>query len=205
MKVKGNVRLDPGPVYVSGGAVGCLLLHGLTGSPPEMRLLGEYLCERGLTVSIPLLAGHGTTAEELSRVRWQDWVVSTEAAWNELRRHCSLVFVGGLSLGSLLACHMAALHPEAGGLLVYSPAVKLANRWLGLASILQYVVKQWPKGDDDDMTDPLGRQRTWHYGSFPTHALHQVTKLQGVVRRELPLITVPAMVIYSTGDTTIHP
>ncbi len=205
MNIRGNAQLDPGSVYLSGGSVGCLLLHGLTGSPPEMALLGHYLHDRGLSVSIPLLAGHGTTPEELNRVRWQDWVLSAEMAWHELRAHCDPVFVGGLSLGSLLTCHMAALHPEAGGMIAYSPAVLVRNHWLRLAPLVKHLVKQWPKGEDDDLTDPLARTRTWHYASFPTGSLHELLKLQRVVRRELPGIHVAAMVVHSTGDSTIAP
>jgi len=205
MKIRGNPDLDVGAVSLPGGPVGCLLLHGLTGSPPEMSLLGAYLHGQGMSVAIPLLAGHGTRPEELQRVRWQDWVLSAETAWNSLKARCELVFVGGLSLGSLLACHMAALHPEAGGLMAYSPAVKLQNRWLGLAPVLKPFVQQWPKGEDDDLTDPLARTRTWHYASFPTGALHELTKLQRVIRRELPGIRMPLLVVHSTGDTTIAP
>ena len=55
-------RIIPGcePVYNAGGESACLLLHGFTSSPYEMRLLGEYLGREGYTVSIPLLPGHGT-------------------------------------------------------------------------------------------------------------------------------------------------
>lgn len=185
--------------------MGCLLLHGFTGSPPEMRLLGEFLNQRGVTVSAPLLAGHGTTPEALSCTRWRDWVASAEEAWGALRQSCTTIVVGGLSMGALLACHMAALHPEAAGLVVYSPAIRLANPWLGLTPVLRWVVRQVPKGENDDHTDPQARQRTWHYGTYPTAGLDELRKLQQGVRRELGRIRVPALVFYSSLDTAIHP
>jgi carboxylesterase len=40
--------LDPSPFLLEGGSVGVLLIHGFTGSPPEMRLVGDYLNQRGL-------------------------------------------------------------------------------------------------------------------------------------------------------------
>lgn len=42
--------LDLNPVLFPRGPVGCLLIHGGTGSPPEMRPMGEYLAQKGLTV-----------------------------------------------------------------------------------------------------------------------------------------------------------
>lgn len=57
-----QARNDPAPFILTGGDDGILLIHGFTGSPAEMRPLGCYLHERGLTVSAPLLPDHGTTA-----------------------------------------------------------------------------------------------------------------------------------------------
>jgi carboxylesterase len=205
MKIKGNPQLDPAAFTLTAGPVGCLLLHGFTGSPPEMRLLAEYLHGRGITVSAPLLAGHGTNAADLTHMRWQDWAASVEHAWAALRQTCPVTFVGGLSLGSLLACHLAAQHPEVAGLIAFSPAIRVANPWLGLAGVLRLLVKQWPKGDHEDLTEPNARQRTWHYATYPTNGLHQVTRLQRVVRRELRRTRVPALVVYSTLDSAIHP
>ncbi len=72
--------LDPSAFTLQGGPVGCLLLHGYTGSPPEMRLVGEYLNQRGITVSAPLLSGHGTEPEDLNRYKWTDWYADAEEA-----------------------------------------------------------------------------------------------------------------------------
>ena len=81
-----RTRPDPTPFFLEGGPSGALLIHGFTGSPPEMRLVGQYLHERGLTVSAPLLPGHGTSADDLNRCRWSDWTGRAQAALAELRR-----------------------------------------------------------------------------------------------------------------------
>jgi pimeloyl-ACP methyl ester carboxylesterase len=49
-----------------------LLCHGFTGTPQSMRPWGEYLSDRGYSVSIPLLPGHGTTWQEMNQTRWED-------------------------------------------------------------------------------------------------------------------------------------
>ena len=94
---------------------GVLLIHGYTGSPTEMRWIGDYLHARGLTVSGPLLPGHGTTPEAMNRCRWTDWTGHVEAALADLRTRCARVFVGGLSMGSLLTLYLAAHHPDLPG------------------------------------------------------------------------------------------
>ncbi|MHB0857144.1 MAG: alpha/beta hydrolase [Anaerolineae bacterium] len=198
--------VDPGPFTLSGGPAGFLLLHGLTGSPPEMLPLGRFLHERGVTVSAPLLAGHGTTAEELNRVRWQDWGADAEQALSALRRQCEVVFVGGLSMGALVALQLTALHPEVAGLALYAPAIKLANPLLPLLPIARHFVRQWPKepDTDTDLSDPSALERLWSYESNPTHAVGELLKLQRLVRRQLGSIRTPAIVFHSTRDATLH-
>ena len=63
-------KLDPSAFILENGPVGALLVHGFTASPTEMRLLGNHLHQRGLTVAAPLLPGHGTNLADLSKQRW---------------------------------------------------------------------------------------------------------------------------------------
>ena len=207
MKIRGNPTLDPGPFFFEGGPVGCLLIHGFTGAPTEVRPVGEYLHRKGLTVSGPLLAGHGTSPEELNRVRWQDWVASAEKALLALRARCEVVFVGGLSMGALVTMHLAARYPDLAGIILYSPAWKVAQRFMFLLPLARYVVKQWPKEPEGetDLTDPEAPLRLWHYDTNPTHGAYELMKLQRVVRREARRIRVPAIIFYSTRDSAIHP
>ena len=198
-------KVRPTPFRLGDGQIGCLLLHGFTGAPPEMRLLGEYLVGRGLRVAGPLLPGHGTTPEDLNHVRWQDWIAAAEAAWAELATECRTVFVGGLSMGALVAAHLALHHDEIPGVLLYAPALRVANRLLPLSIALRYVMRQFPTGAGTDLTDPEAPAKLWHYPTFPVAGAAELWRLQRVVRRELGEIRTPALVFYSTQDGTIHP
>ena len=88
---------------------GVLLVHGYTGSPAEMRLLGNYLNEKGgYTVLGVRLAGHGTTVEELEQTVWQDWYKAVDEGVKELHKTCDHIYVAGQSMGGLLAIKAAA-------------------------------------------------------------------------------------------------
>ena len=187
--------LDPSPFFFPGGAEGCLLIHGFTGSPPELRPMGEYLADCGLTVSGPLLAGHGTEPQDLARTTWQDWYDSAEKAFQELQRRCRKPFVGGFSLGALLALHLAA-HHDVAGLVLMSPALEVRDRRMRLVPLLRYFVKFMPKDMDpshSDLTDPEAHKRFWSYDVYPVEAVYQLQRLQQVVRSELPSIRAPAL------------
>ena len=91
---------------------GVLLVHGLTGTPNEMRLLGKGLQRAGFTVYGVQLAGHCGTQEDLVRTRWQDWAASVHAGAERLRKRVDSLVVMGLSMGAVLALELATARPE---------------------------------------------------------------------------------------------
>jgi carboxylesterase len=196
-------HLDLSPFLLEGGSTGVLLLHGFTGSPPEMRLVGDYLHERGFTVLAPLLPGHGTSVEGLNECKWTDWTEAAEGALADLRSRCKTVFVGGLSMGSLLTIYLAAHHTLPGAIL-YSPALKVANRLIRLSPALKYLIPKKPKSKKSDLTDPEAAQRKWSYNAFPSFAAHELLKLMRRARGLLPRVTCPLLIIHSIGDGAIQ-
>ena len=198
-------HLDPSPFFLEGGPIGVLLIHGFTGSPPEMRLVGDYLHQRDFTVSGPLLPGHGTTVEDMNRCRWTDWTGHVEQALADLQAGCETVFVGGLSMGSVLTLYLAAHHPGLPGAILYSPATWLSNRLIYLTPVLKYVLPKRSKSEEVDLTASEADLRLWSYEENPTFAAHELLKLLRRVRRLLPRVTSPLLVIHSTLDRDIHP
>lgn len=197
-------HLDPSPFWLEGGPVGVLLIHGHTGAPPEMRLVADYLHGRGLTVSAPLLPGHGTSVAEMRRCTWTGWVSHVERALDQLQARCSTVFVGGLSLGALLALYVATRRPGIAGIIAYSPATWAATRLIYLTPVAKYFVP-YTRRAHSNLVDPVADQRIWCYGETPTFSAHEVLKLQLHLRRLLPKVTAPLLIVYSRGDTVIHP
>lgn len=109
---------------IAGGKTGVLLIHGLCGTPAEMRFVAMGLARAGYTVHCPTLAGHGGSRADIVGTTWQDWYRSAEAALDELRQECDTVIVGGLCLGSLIGLHLAAKNPEkVQGVALFSPTI----------------------------------------------------------------------------------
>src|SRR5687768_7646312 len=118
-------RMDPektAPFELGRGEDACLLLHGFTGSPWDVRPLGEALAARGLYVRAIQLPGHGSTPEALLQVTRQDWLRAAAQALLSLREY-RRTFVVGLSMGALLALRLAVDYRErVHGLALVAPA-----------------------------------------------------------------------------------
>lgn len=197
------------PFYYPGNRVGCLLIHGFTGTPYEMRELGKRLASNGYTVSGPALAGHATCLADLAPTRWQDWYSSVTDAYIQIRQRCDLVFPIGLSLGAILALHLSASEPV-DGVIALSPPFTIRNPLIPifrlfpfLFDLIPYVNKN-PKNDDTE--DPSVRLLHPEYRANPTRcAASLLFGLLPIVRNELPRIKVPVLLIQSRGDRVITP
>jgi carboxylesterase len=115
---------------IAGNRVGLLLFHGLGGTPMELRYVAYGVARAGYTVHCPLLAGHGGGVDDVANTTWQDWYASAEAALHRIRQDCDVVFVGGLSVGAVLALLLAARNPKlVQGTVSYAPIFWL-NGWV---------------------------------------------------------------------------
>jgi carboxylesterase len=95
-----------------GGSSGVLLIHGLTGTPAEMRFVGKGLHRAGFTVYGMQLAGHCGSEADLLKTGWRDWRKSVHAAADRLLWDVDHLFVAGLSMGAVLALQFAIDRPE---------------------------------------------------------------------------------------------
>jgi len=92
--------------FLEGGTKACLLVHGITGTPAELRELGELLNSKGYTVLGVRLKGHGTVIEDMLDCTYRDWIASAVEGFELLRKKCSKVYVIGHSMGSLIALYI---------------------------------------------------------------------------------------------------
>lgn len=198
-----NAHLEGDAFYWEGGPVGILLSHGFTATSAEVRLLARVLHESGYSVAGPLLPGHGTTIEDLNRCRWQDWVRGVEVTYQQLAARCQKVVVGGESMGSLLALYLAAVHPEAAAVLAYAPAVHSTSWQLKIKANLlaPFVPYRLPRQGPTSVVD----ERWQGYSVQPVRAATRLFRFQSVVRRQLPRIHQPVLIVQGRLDRSIYP
>ena len=183
--------------------IACLLLHGYTATPQEMRRLGLFLQERGCTARCPLLPGHGTDVRHLAASRWQDWADCGREALRRLRDSHDHAFVIGLSLGGGLALHLAATTEVSGVVALATPMIRDLRR-LWAARLLKYVVPFQRKGPSN-LLDSQALAARVAYSHTPTSSSEQVVLFFRHLWHELPEIQAPVLLMHSAQDQTADP
>jgi carboxylesterase len=189
------------PFAFDRGPIGCVLLHGFTAAPKEMRPLGDYLAARNYTVRGVRYAGHGTSPQDLARTTRRDWVASAEEAVAELRGRCTRVWSIGLSLGGLIGLHLAEQH-LVDGVCAIAPAVFPPDRRMAIARLLT-PFRPYTRKDLADLQDPLALAEHADYDQFPTRAVAELNALMRHARRHLAQIDVPLLLIFARHDRVV--
>lgn len=202
-----------------GNRTGVLLIHGLTGTPNEMRIVGRGLNRAGFTVYAMQLAGHCGDEADLNQTSWQDWYKSVEEAALKLQEQVDHVFVAGLSMGALLSLKLAAEHPEfVKGVGVYGVTFNYDGwsmplwakhfffllTWLKRFNLFQKTsfLEQPPYGLKDEriratVAESMASGDSTQAGlaGNPFPALAEMQKLAAIVRKELPKVHSPCLIL----------
>jgi carboxylesterase len=209
--------------FYPGGRTGVLLIHGLTGTPLEMKFVGRQLARRGYTVYGMQLAGHGVDAPTLLKTGWRDWCASALDAHAQLAAEVDRVFVAGLSMGALLALHLAALRPAAvHGVGLYAPILRYdgwAIPWTRhFACLLPLLTRlpggrrrvfpeTYPFGIRDDRLRELmvarlqaGDAANAGLAGFPWPSLVQFQKLVRDLKPRLGRVRAPCLIVHPVND-----
>jgi carboxylesterase len=204
--------------YLAGGGTGVLLIHGLGGTPVEMRYIAQGLHKAGYTVYCCQLTGHCGDTEDLIKAKWKDWIDDVSQATKKLK-HCDKIFVGGLSAGSLLALYLAShMQDKIDGVLLYSPTFIL-NGWAMpwymkylhyIRPSMQYaevmMKERHPHGLKDDrirkmVVDSMQSNST-DAGTFktPLSTMVQFNALSAYMRKNISNIKIPILSLHPRDD-----
>ena len=190
--------------------IGVLLIHGLMAAPEEVRQWADFLHAKGMTVYAPRLAGHGTSCRDLATRQYPDWLDCVDRGHAILKTCCKKIIVAGFSTGAGLALQSVILKPsDFEAVIAISAPLKFKSFSSNFAELLngynllcnrlgmKHLVREFMKNDADNPHI--------NYLHCPVSSFVQVKKLMRNVRRLLPNIKIPALVIQATHDPKVAP
>ncbi len=180
-----------------------LLLHGWTGSPAHLRLLGRDLEAAGFGVVAPLLPGHGTRVEDMLDTGWRDWLRAAAMPADDILARGRRLHLGGLSMGGVLAILLATTF-EVSSITTINAPIDVFSRLFPLAGLVRG--SDIVRPDDDDAADAdYAADYAHQYEAIPIGSVAELADLVRGAKRALPLVHAPALVIQSLTDETVRP
>ena len=201
---------DPFDLRPAGPASGTvLLLHGFTGSPWDLRPLGEALRAAGYRASCPVLPGHGDAAGDISGVTELEWEECAEGALRALyAEEGGPVHLLGFSMGALLAVQLAAHHPaRVRSLALFAPALRTQDRsvdWFRRLRLLPLEwLRPWVKKEGTDIRDEATRAAAPLMPRWPLGWLRGFLRLQSRAWALAPTVRAPALLLAADRDAVV--
>jgi carboxylesterase len=196
------------PFFFPGDDAGCLLIHGFTATPQEMRWLGEYLADKGRTVLGVRLFAHATDVKDMPHARWRDWLASAEDGYYLLRSICSRIVILGLSLGGAISLYLSSRLPVNGVVamstpnqLPSDPRIRLLRPIIRPLSLIYPYNKKGPP----DFLDPAAREARVQYHYYPLRSVVELDIIFSMMRHALPDLDLPVLFIHSEEDRFVPP
>ncbi|TLS53137.1 alpha/beta fold hydrolase [Paenibacillus antri] len=169
----------------------CLLLHGFTGGPYEVRPLAEHLESRGWTCKVPTLPGHDGPLRDLYHTRYEEWVLAAAAIAGELtERHGSFDLVG-FSMGGLIAAYLANRFPVRRMALLNA-----AVHYVSPGRFVRNAVRVLRSGEIRELRS---KRET------PVGAVIEFAKLVRRLKPEIAKIRTPTFIAQGELDEVVHP
>lgn len=201
-----------------------LLVHGMTGAPAEMRLIGRLLNRRGYTIYAPLIAGHGKNEASFRASKWQDWLASVEQAVERLKQYSDKTFAAGICVGgklALLSAHRTpgsleavalyspCFHYDGWGVPFFYPFLSRQIGWLAHVPFLDRLnFSETPAmGIKDDRLRRLMSSMAAEgvLERFPGTGIVEMHRLGREFRKQLPTIRTPTLILHAREDDLSNP
>jgi len=190
------------------GQPGCLLIHGFTGAPKEMRWMGEYLSKQGFPSLGIRLAGHATRPEDMIRSRYTDWMISVEDGYHLLSGVTDSIYLVGLSMGGVLSLLMSTKLEVCGVVAMSTPYQMPVNYPNWLLRLMSNFVSYQPKSKEVPGASWFDKAAYAEHFSYPQNPVRSAAEFQLLLdemRVALPKVDVPVLLIHSKNDTYVLP
>jgi carboxylesterase len=203
-----------------GSAPGALLIHGFTGSPADMRALGDLAYAHGIDAHGMRVPGMASEIEQINEMTAEVWRRAALRRWDE---HCARYqrsVLIGYSMGGALALHAAAAHPP-DLLILIAPLVRLADRRADALPVVKHLIRRVRpfsglKWDDPvvhnwfrrvmpaiDTADLATQAFLRDEAAVSTAMLDELRRLARGALRLAPRVTVPTIIVQGYHDTIV--
>ena len=177
---------------------GILFLHGFSGGPYEVMPFADYIKKHtDWIVEVPTLSGHGDPESlHMAGYTAQDWLRDAEISFKLLTQKVDRVFVVGFSMGGVLALHLASKF-KVEKLVLLSAAMK----YIALPQLMKDIFAIANSALKKTLADnELFQRYSFKIKNVPIKSTFEFMKVVKTVKKVLPQITTPTMIVQGAED-----
>jgi len=193
-----------GPFYFQGNSIGILMIPGGGGGTcADLKYIAEDIyMHNGCTIKIPLLPGFGTSPQDLKNTPIEAWKIALNGEIKLLRTKCDKLIVGGHSMGGVLSLILASKH-NLNGVFAISAPVGIRPFLAKLVPFIKLFIKYYPIPFEKFREETNGK---WvGYDKIPLNQATKMKKLIKEMKKVLPIIRCPALLLQGRLDSIIEP
>lgn len=179
--------------------IGCLIIHGYTGGPHELKPLIEDLKKNtNFRIEVPTLPGHGEKLE-LDNITYDKWLEASEQSFQRLSQFVDEIYVIGFSMGGMISAYIASKYK--------------VDKLVLLATAGKYIsIKRMSVEVSDIIKDSLTgklNENSFYLGykdkirNVPIKANLEFMKLVRETRKRLKYVNTPVLIIQGQMDSMV--
>lgn len=179
--------------------IGCLVIHGYTGSPYELEPLTNYLKEyTNWDIQVPVLPGHGRRLN-LKGVSHKKWIKTAEDVLHQLKEKYKKIYIIGFSMGGMIAVYLAAKYKVDKLVLLATSGKYLSFKQIAIDTVGVIA---------DGLRGKLKKNRLFHYYktklvAIPFMANIEFLRLIRLTRSYLHMVEVPVLIAQGKRDSMV--
>jgi carboxylesterase len=205
-----------------GASTGAFLVHGFTGSPADMRTLGDTMHTCGIDVHAMVLPGMAGEIDRLNEMTAGIWRDAVRRRWREYAAQYERKVLVGYSMGGALAM-LAAIDQPPDLLVLIAPLSRLADRRAMFLPVAKYVMRgvrpyvglnwgdprvhEWFDRTRPSMRtrDPINQAVLTQDAVYSARMLDEMRRLLRQTRRMATRVTTPTLIVQGVDDQVVLP
>jgi esterase/lipase len=192
--------------------IGIVLIHGYLAAPAEMKGLADFLNNRGYSVYVPRLKGHGTSPEDLAERTYMEWIQSVEESCILMMNHCDTIIVGGFSTGAVLAIDIVTrINGEKKGIkgvFAVSPPMKLkdfSTKFIPAVTLWNLIMETFHmESAKKDYIENHPENPQINYLRNPISGIREIDRLMNDLEDRLKNVKIPTFILQSGIDPVVN-
>lgn len=176
-----------------------LLFHGLSDSTYVWRDMAFELAKRGFDVRAVLFSGHGSHPGHLLDISYKQWLSEARQHYLLWNTDATPMYLGGFSMGGVIATILALENRQTAGLLLFSPAYHSQLNSLLRWSWLYAWFKPWMFGG------MIGEDNPVKYNSIPINSGTQYYNITAYLKGHWhdATLPMPVLLVTSMNDSVV--